>query len=696
MASSSLYHLKHKLFLLLLLLIAGGGSSFADTYTIGWGTATEGNFTNFTSNKGSIEGIVSFSCAKNSSSGVPQYNENNKNLRLYYSDTGNGASITLVPAEGVTITRAVITSDTSPLMNYYVDGGGAQSKEAWKKTYTISGIAATSSLKIQNANTTNTQLQIKTIQLTYTVSATKSPIGSFSSIADQSVEIGESISFDPSDYFTKDEDATGDVSFSVTPTSGDLYYSGGRLYATDYGTQEFTITATPADADNDKYEAVETTFTLSCEEEVLDKGDITIVPSFASYTTVYGTALVGSVSVTDEDAVRDYDGTVTAESSNTAVATVAVEDGVVTITPVAAGTATITFSAAETTYFNAAADESIEVTVTAPAGKTTVDAENVVLYESFTGSDDYKYDNKYWIESSVTVSGGNIKVGTESYQGYAKTPQLGTAGDFTITFKAKAWSGDKVDGALVLSIEQGGGTLSQTSFNLLDSKWTNYSLTITGATANTKIQFSAAQASNNRFYLDDVRIFEPGVSSISGKLNASGYGTICSEYPLTFSEGDEFSAWQITSISGDVITFSQVEGGVRGGTGLFLKGRNGKTGAITINCENSDTALDDNLLVGTIVPTYVEANTYYGLSGSNFVKVAASTVPAGKALISAENIDDAGVKSFTLVFNETTGVSTNEMLPREQAEELFNLSGIRLAKPQPGINIIDGKKIVIK
>ncbi len=178
---------KHLRYFLTLLLVMVASVGWADTYTIGWGTASgdAGTYTNFEGTGGSVDGIVSYSTEKNSSSSNPAYNEKSNELRLYYHSSGNGGSITLTPAEGITITGIVMTTSTSPSVNYFVDGGTATNITASDNTYTISGISATSSLKIQNANTSNTQLRIKTIAITYSSSSGSSTVATptFSPVA---------------------------------------------------------------------------------------------------------------------------------------------------------------------------------------------------------------------------------------------------------------------------------------------------------------------------------------------------------------------------------------------------------------------------------------------------------------------------------------------------------------------------------
>ena len=147
------------------------------SYALGWGdaTGTAGTFTNFTATSGNVSGIVSFSTAKNSSATAPAYNSNNKDLRLYYHASGAGGSITLTPATGVTITGFVMKTSTTPSVKYSVDGGTAQSTSASNNMYTVTDISATSSLEIQNVNTSNTQLRIKWILISYSTGGTPTP-----------------------------------------------------------------------------------------------------------------------------------------------------------------------------------------------------------------------------------------------------------------------------------------------------------------------------------------------------------------------------------------------------------------------------------------------------------------------------------------------------------------------------------------
>ena len=120
----------------------------------------------FSATSGSIDSNISFTTEKNSASTAPAFNVN---LRLYYAASGDGGSITLTPSNGAVISQVKITGVTSylPTVKYNVDGGADASATLSTLTYTISGITASTSLKIRNGNTINTQLRITAIEVTY-------------------------------------------------------------------------------------------------------------------------------------------------------------------------------------------------------------------------------------------------------------------------------------------------------------------------------------------------------------------------------------------------------------------------------------------------------------------------------------------------------------------------------------------------
>ncbi len=181
------------------------------------------------------------------------------------------------------------------------------------------------------------------------------------------------------------------------------------------------------------------------------------------------------------------------------------------------------------------------------------------------------------------------------------------------------------------------------------------------------------------------------------KLNASGYATFSSTKAVDFthSETSGYSAWAVTAINGSEITFTQIQTAVAAGTGVLLKGT-ASTEIDPVYVEEGE-AVEGNKLVGITEATEVTEGEYYGLKGNNFVEVNPGTVPAGKALLPASEVPGGNVKAFTFVFNDiATGVRTIETVSAEEAAKIFNLAGQRMSKMQRGINIMNGKKVLVK
>ena len=478
-------------------------------------------------------------------------------------------------------------------------------------------------------------------------------------------------------------DYDGTIAYSiVSSTSAGATINSASGAVSFSATGVITVKATaPATAN---YKKAEATYTIT----VKDVPTIVVADDDVDF---------GSTFTVDDDLIEGGD--ITVISGNTAIATVA---GLV-ITPVATGTVTITVRTAEnSTYISG--EETFELTINAPTGKTTAYVPVTTIFEetfdestggplsTWGGSEangTLTTDVDGWTNVSGSGAGGCAKFGASKTAGSAKTPNITVENGkiYTLTFKAAPWSTD----SSTMEVEVEGGTITGISTSAMETQeWNDFTGTITASSTTLNITFSA---SNNRFFLDEVKVTGTG-APLTATLNGSGYATYCSEYPLDFSGASDYSAWQITNISSsNVITFAKVTGSVKGGTGLLLKGTADAT--ITLTSVNSTNTLGDNMLEGTLAPTYVAANKYYGLSGANFVKINAGTVKAGKAILDADYVTEAGVKAFTFIFeDDATGIRTVETVSAEEAAQIFNLAGQRINKMQKGINIINGRKVL--
>ena len=78
---------------------------------------------------------------------------------------------------------------------------------------------------------------------------------------------------------------------------------------------------------------------------------------------------------------------------------------------------------------------------------------------------------------------------------------------------------------------------------------------------------------------------------------------------------------------------------------------------------------------------------------------AEGTIGANKCWMEWAMPAEANVRSFAIRFGggETTDIEEVEMEPARPVQQgIYNLAGQRLEVPQKGINIINGKKVVIK
>ena len=216
-----------------------------------------------------------------------------------------------------------------------------------------------------------------------------------------------------------------------------------------------------------------------------------------------------------------------------------------------------------------------------------------------------------------------------------------------------------------------------------------------GGTVTTRYKAYATGSVNESTYPHAIKVYQL-IEGTSLTINSFGYATIASTSALDFSDAETngYSAWQITDISGTTLSFSQISGAVAAGTGVLLKGSASANIDIPFATSGTDLSLT-NKLVGITAATDVAEGLYYGLSGNAFVPVNSGTVPAGKALLPAGEINP--VKSYTMVFNSADGISTVENGQRTMDNAgIYNLNGQRLQKMQKGINIVNGKKYIIK
>ncbi|MDY4850970.1 MAG: hypothetical protein SO182_07065 [Paludibacteraceae bacterium] len=150
-------HTKHLLVLWAALLL-GAGNAWGVTETI-TGSVT-----------GSTDGFT-WAAAKESASNITLWSSSSSEFRFYYHSSGSGSSLTITPKSGITITEVTIDYKSGN-GSYSVDGGAGVAFSA----DVIITSPITTSLKIWNSKTSNTQLKIASITVTYESGSTPTTV----------------------------------------------------------------------------------------------------------------------------------------------------------------------------------------------------------------------------------------------------------------------------------------------------------------------------------------------------------------------------------------------------------------------------------------------------------------------------------------------------------------------------------------
>ena len=124
------------------------------------------------------------------------------------------------------------------------------------------------------------------------------------------------------------------------------------------------------------------------------------------------------------------------------------------------------------------------------------------------------FDEPGWTAANGYFANKCIKLGASSKLGSATTPALGVTGNAELRFKAGAWNGDATTINITIN---NGGTLSASSVTIANNAFTDYTISISDATPESTITFSATKASKNRFFLDEVEVY-----ANSSELPAAG------------------------------------------------------------------------------------------------------------------------------------------------------------------------------
>lgn len=175
------------------------------------------------------------------------------------------------------------------------------------------------------------------------------------------------------------------------------------------------------------------------------------------------------------------------------------------------------------------------------------------------------------------------------------------------------------------------------------------------------------------------------------EVGAASYATLFVDFPVAIPDGNESTAIYTLSQSGDVYTCNK-QTSVPPGTGIIIRDIS-KASSVTLSIPSTYNEEVTSALTGSFLGTTAPSNCYIfstGDEGLGFYPYASgSALAANKAYL----LTSSGIRGFALSFNDTeTGISETETFAKDS--KLFDLQGRHIAKPQHGIYIVNGKKVL--
>ncbi|MCI6309163.1 MAG: Ig-like domain-containing protein [Prevotella sp.] len=729
-----LFNLKFLLMLCMIFVIGGRSVAFAEqTSNLTFSAACKGS--------GTADDNVEW---KITSDAVESTFESTRGI--HYGTGSKAVSYLTLTTSGITgsITKIVVNasgaSGTSAKLDVTVGGttfGSQKSLTSSATEYTFEGIASGEIAVKLSQSSAQKALYVKSISVTYSTGSTTTDPSSNLTLSQPTGEVNVGETLNISNYVTKADGYTGTVTYAVT--TGAEYASvseEGVITGLAVGTATVKVTA-PAVVGSFSESSAEFTVTVKDNRAATTVTFGSEVDNMTFNVNLGGTFESKTATVSPIGA-----GNVTYSSDNTEVASVNESTGAITIGNTA-GTATITASFAKTaTYLASSAKYYINV----------IDPNALVFYESFdlndgTGGNDgiwsgfsatsnLKYDKSEWSVVKGYGASQCARFGISDAKGSATTPAIDLSGDkYILTFKAGAWGDDKT--TIYVKISKGTLTYNSTSsstqtITMADAAWTDYSMTIAGATNSTTITFTAKDASNNRFFLDEVKIVKaqaPATSTLSlvAVDNNIYYATFSSSEDVIFPSDVEVDA---VSVEGSTLNMTElakddyfVKATSADGFDVVTKGYYvpANTGVLIQSLTNTVTyyypyeeaavSLPANQLKAAPAGGTINAekdHVYYKLAYNNYSAKTglgfywgaenggAFSLKAGTAYLDVTTNAELLVKGFCFS-GTTTGINNIDATETGKTREIYNLAGQKVnAMTKAGLYIVNGKKIVIR
>ena len=309
-------------------------------------------------------------------------------------------------------------------------------------------------------------------------------------------------------------------------------------------------------------------------------------------------------------------------------------------------------------------------------GSNTAASTVIRLYEKDSDGKLYMYNQGYGFGWTATNHGGGVGWITSSPDKYVN------------------WFSGTADGRLAFAICFGNGT-------------GNYASYLEKGIYTADTDDEAVIAGESKTADAAQWIIEPATTVTIPLSYVSSAGASFSTLYLPFGVTIEGAKAYILTVSGDYAVPHEIDE-VPANTGVLLRAA-GNVASVTATIKDAATAeTDGNKLDGTnidITADREEGEYILGVVDDEigfYKRKSGKMIGANKAYL---NLDDdiAGVKGVLLNFDELVdGIGLTPIDEVEsskfnvQSSKIYNLAGQRLSKPMKGINIVNGKKVMVK
>ena len=458
-------------------------------------------------------------------------------------------------------------------------------------------------------------------------------------------------------------------------------------------------------------------FTLTYEDSGVAKTPT--VTSFGAGAQNSYDAFLGE-GFTAPTATVDNSGTVTYGSSSTSVATVDPATGAVTL--VAPGSTTITASyAGGATYAPSSASYTLNVVGNVynnlqelQAGATTTSSlakitfNNVIVTGIKNTSNAYISDGQYGAmiyTSGHGLTAGKVLNGTivakvVLYNGATEITNFSTNG-LTITDGILTPTATTIS-SITLPNQSRYIKLNDVTYDATAQTFTDGTSTIAfydGLTTGMRLVDGVTYNITGVVgYYNKLQVFPAIADALPTNvaISAAGYATFVAPFDINATAAD-VTVYTINTFSSTSATLTPVTL-IPKGTVVLLKGSAG-THSLSSDANQTYTALEGNLLQAASVggKTISDTDNIYILgmpSGQpvGFYKSTAGTLAAGKGYLDGGSIAQGKFLDFS---EETTGIDKVNTTTIEN-NVIYNLNGQKIYSPVKGINLINGKKVLIK